>query len=199
MPTAHPHFQRYFAILSSPTKPPRVTWCGDVFRISEPQWMSGPYRLTGVGAILSGGRWNVLKLMPAIYFATTPATATAEADAEATRLGWPPGSLVPKTRVTFNLNLQGVLDLTDANTLKALKVRKKDLITCDWAAEQAAGREALTQAVARAAFENSIEGLLVPSVRTPGGKNVVVFPPHMPPASTINPHDPGKIPFVHGL
>ena len=76
MPTAHPEFGKYFAILSGKTAP-HAPWSGDVFRISAPQWMSLPYRLTGVGAILSGGRWNVQKLIPAIYFATTAATAAA--------------------------------------------------------------------------------------------------------------------------
>jgi RES domain-containing protein len=200
MPTAaHPDFKKFFALLSAPTGLRRVPWSGDVFRISEPKWMSQPYRLTGVGAILTGGRWNVRNLIPALNFFTTAATANAEADARAIRLNWPPSVLIAQTRVAFHLSLQAMLDLTDPNTLKALKLKKTDLVNCDWSAAQAADQEALTQAVARAAFETSAEGLIVPSAQKPVGINVVVFPAHMLPGSAINTHQPNAIPFVHGL
>jgi hypothetical protein len=74
-------------------------------------------------------------------------------------------------------------------------------IPVDWGRRdpQAAGREALTQAVARAAFETSAEGVIVPSAQKAGGVNVVVFPPHLLPGSSVTAHHPHTIPFVHGL
>lgn len=55
------------------------------------------------------------------------------------------------------------------------------LFAVDWRAEQDAGREALTQAVGRGAFEAGLQGLLVPSHahRKAKGVNVVVFPGHL--------------------
>jgi RES domain-containing protein len=192
-------FGRWFAVLNGAAAPARIKWVGDVFRSTLPKWMSKPYRLTGVGSVLSGGRWNGKSLVPAINFGTTAAVTAAEADAKAIRSGWPPGSLSPQTRVAFRLDLQSILDLTDATVLKTLGVRNSDLTGCDWETEQNAGREALTQALARAAFETHTEGLLVPSARLKNGVNTVVFPIHLVPDSTITAHNESQIPFVHGL
>jgi RES domain-containing protein len=199
MPTPNSDFPRWYAILSDPAAAPRVPWAGDVFRATLPKWMSKPYRLTAVGSVLTGGRWNVRSLVPALNFGTTADVTAAEADAKARRSGWPPGALSPQTRVAFQLDLRAILDLTDVAVLKALRLRKRDLVDCDWEAEQLAGREALTQAVARAAFETFAEGLLVPSARLAGGVNVIVFPTHLQPPSSIQPLHEAAIPFVHGL
>jgi RES domain-containing protein len=199
MPRAHPLFSEWFTLLDNSGGPLRTAWTGDVFRATEPKWMSRPYRLTGVGAVLAGGRWNVRNLMPAIYFATIAATAAAEADAESIRQGWPASGLRAQTRVPFRLSLQSVVDLTIPATLKRLHVKKSDLTGCDWEADQLAGREALTQAVARAAFENRVEGLVVPSARRRDGANVIVFPTHLQARSSIVAYDEAGIPFAHGL
>jgi RES domain-containing protein len=197
MPTPHPMFGKWYAQLNGPSALARITWSGDVFRATLPKWMSRPYRLTGVGSVLSGGRWNVKSLVPVMNFGTTAAVTAAEADAKAIRNGWPPGSLSPQTRVAFHLQLQSVLDFTNAAALRALGIKKTELTGCDWEAEQTAGREALTQALA--AFETYAEGLIVPSARLKGGVNVVVFPAHLMSGSTIAAQDEANIPFMHGL
>src|SRR4051812_38663504 len=107
MPTPHPDFAKWYGILSGPATLARVPWAGDVFRTTLPKWMSRPYRLTAVGSVLSGGRWNVKGLVPALYFGTTAAVTAAEADAEAIANGWPaPGSFSPQTRAGFHVSLQ---------------------------------------------------------------------------------------------
>lgn len=199
MPTKHTQFDNWFSILNSAAAPARVSWTGRVFRAATPKWMSRPYRLTAVGAVLKGGRWNVRNLVPSLCFSTTAATVAAEVDAEANRTNWPPGSVLPQTRVAFDLVLQEMLNLTDAPTLKILHLTDLDLTGCDWEAEQKADREALTQAVARAAFETRAEGLIVPSARFPGGVNIVVFPAHLLSKSSITTQGEAAIPFVHGL
>jgi len=136
--------------------------------------------------------------MPAIYFSMTQEVALAEADAKAKRYGWASLSYPAKTLAAFQLKLHAVLDLTDAATLKALNVKKKELIGCDWEAEQLALQEPLTQALSRAAFETFAEGLVVPSARA-NGANVIVFPTNLKLGSAINAHDEANIPFVHGL
>ena len=198
-PTPHPQFAHFFAALSGAGALPRVAFVGDVFRSTAPRWMSRPYRLTGVGSLLAGGRWNVRNLIPAVYFGATAAVAAAEADAKAIRNGWPPGSLHPQTRAVFHLDLHSVLDLRDPVVRRGLGVSVTALVRCDWEAEQAAGREALTQAVGRAAFETLAEGLVVPSAQVPRGFNVVLFHAHLQPASIVTVHQSHQIPFVHGL
>lgn len=198
-PTPYPRFAHFYDVLSGATSPARVACVGDVFRAALPKWMSKPYRLTAVGSVLTGGRWNVQNLIPAMNFGTTAEVTAAEADAKAIRNGWPPGSFSPQTRVGFRLDLRAVLDLTDAKVLAAFGHTEAELITCNWESEQVAGREALTQALGRAAFETYAEGLIVPSARLRGGINIVAFPANLQAGSTITAHDESSIPFVHGL
>jgi RES domain-containing protein len=197
MPAPHPDFPQYFAALADPAllRP----WSGDVLRTALPRWVSQPYRLTGVGALLSGSRWNVMKLFPAVCFSTAVATANAEAEAWAQRYGFAVSALKPQTRFTARLEFQALLDLTSGPALGALGLNTADLTTCDWKAEQDADREALTQAVGRAAFERMAEGLVVPSARHPGGVNVVLFPGHRRDGSRVVVGDEADIPFMHGL
>lgn len=160
--------------------------------------MSRPYRLTGVGALRKGGRWNVQNLIPALNFGETPFVVAAEIYASAAASGWK-GTIKPHMFVAFDLKLNNALDLTDPATLATLQTTSADLTSCDWLAAQAAGAEALTQAVARAAFETLCEGLIVPSARYPGGKNMIMFPAHLQSATQIIAQDESKIPFEHGL
>lgn len=100
----------------------------------------------------------------------------------------------------MNWQLQRTLDLTDPAIRRALQVRVTDILNCDWPGEQGAGREALTQAIARAAFENLAEGLVVPSARHPGGVNIVYYPSNRLPGTVIDVLDPaGLPPDKHGL
>ena len=196
--TPHPDFAELFAVLNDPESPARVAWKGDVFRATTPRWMSRPYRLTGVGALLSGGRWNTRQLIPVVNFGTTAEVTFAEADSRNRRAGWT-GPILPQTRVAFQVKLHALLDLTDPAVLKTLGVKRADLLQCEWQTEQNAGREPLTQALSRAAFETLGEGLIVPSARLINGVNLVVFPAHLHPASTLTVHAESHIPFVHGI
>ncbi len=197
MSTPHPDFPRLFSALSGGSL--FASWTGDVLRAALPRWVSQPYRHTGVGALLTGGRFNSPKLIPALYFSTSVETLNAEAEAWAQRYGWKVADLKAQTRFTARLELKAMLDLTAPATRTALGLTAVDLTTCDWKADQDAKREALTQAVGRAAFEHMAEGLVVPSARRPGGINVVVFPGHRRDGSRIVVKDEADIPFMHGL
>jgi RES domain-containing protein len=197
MPAPHPDFPQYFSAFADPAL--LQPWSGDVLRTALPCWVSRPYRLTGVGALLSGGRWNLPKLFPAVCFSTTVATANAEAEAWAQRYGFAVSALKPQTRFTARLEFQALLDLTTEPAMGALGLNTNDLTNCDWKGEQDADREALTQAVGRAAFERMAEGLIVPSARRTGGVNVVLFPGHRRDGSLVLVRDEASIPFMHGL
>jgi RES domain-containing protein len=157
------------------------------------------YRFTGVGSILAGARWSVQRLMPAVYASTDLATLTAEAYYKSRRYGWTPAQFQPQLMVNMRWEVQAVVDLTSAATLKALRVTRKQIVSCDWDGEQTAGGEPVTQAIARAAFENLAEGLVVHSARRAGGVNIVYYPTHRRDGTVIQSLNEAAIPFMHGL
>jgi RES domain-containing protein len=197
MPAAHPDFQRIYTALKDGGL--FSAWQGDVLRSVEPRWVSRPYRFTGAGALLSGGRWNNPKLVPAVYFSSSVETLHAEAESWAKRYGFRVADLKPQTRITVRLQLQAILDLTQPDTLAALGLGSAQLTDCDWKAEQDASREALTQAIGRAAFECLSEAIAVPSTRHSGGMNVILFPSNQRDGSVVQTRNEASIPFVHGL
>jgi RES domain-containing protein len=196
--TAHKDFPRFFNVLKN--NPAMFTpRAEDVFRQGVPRWISRPYRFTGVGSVFAGARWSVKGLMPTLYGSTTLATLAAEAYYKSRRFGWTPAQFQPQLTIQMRWELQAVVDLTNAATLKALKVTTKEIVACDWETEQAAGQEPVTQAIARAAFENLAEGLVVPSARHKGGVNIVYYPSHRRDGTVIQTLNEAMIPFMHGL
>lgn len=137
--------------------------------------------------------------MPAVYASTTLKTLAAEAYYKSQLAGWTPAQFQPQLAIHMRWELQAVLDLTNAATRKALKVTLKEMVSCDWETEQANGDEPITQAIARAAFENLAEGLVVPSARLKGGVNLVYYPSHRRDGTVIQTFNEAAIPFVHGL
>jgi RES domain-containing protein len=197
MLTPHADFPRLFKVLSKPAL--YTSWKGDVVRQAAPRRLSEPYRFTGVGSVLVGARWSVQGLMPTIYASTDPDTLNAEAYYKGRRYGWTRADFNAQLIIGMHWELQIVLDLTSSATLRALRVKKSDLLGCDWVAEQKAGRESVTQAIARAVFENLAEGLIVPSARRGGGVNIVYYPAHRRAGTVIQTLNPAAIPFMHGL
>ena len=199
MPTPNTRFNEFFEALNRPKNTLLTAKEFDVWRQSAPNWMSRAYRFTGVGAVLTGGRWNVPKVIPAVYGSTNVDTMHAEVYARAHAFGWSREDLRPQLIVAMNWKLQAVLDLTLAETLDALAVKQENLLWCDWKKDQLDGREPLTQAIARAAFECLAEGLVAPSARQPDGVNVVLFPSNLRQGSLVTTHHEEDIPFMHGL
>jgi RES domain-containing protein len=197
MPTAHKNFPHFFKVLADPAL--LTLWKGDVVRQSKPRWMSRPYRFTGVGSVFAGGRWSVKGLMPTVYASIDPITLNAEAYYKGLFHGWTKADFNAQLIVGMHWKLQAVVDLTASATLKALKVTHREIVSCDWDAEQIAGHEPVTQAIARAAFENLAEGLIVPSARRKGGVNIVYYPSHRLDGTVIQTLDESNIPFMHGL
>ncbi|HVS18142.1 MAG TPA: RES family NAD+ phosphorylase [Planctomycetota bacterium] len=72
------------------------------------------------------------------------------------------------------------LDLTAAEVVEAHALDLDALAADPWWRTQGAGRDSLTQAVARAAFEAGLEGLIVPSAAVAGALNLAVFPDRLP-------------------
>ena len=60
------------------------------------------------------------------------------------------------------------------------------------------GREALAQALGRIAFQEGLEGLLVPSAQARKGKNLVMFPENLQKGSSLAIQNADKLPFPEG-
>jgi len=194
---ANGEFVRFFEVLADPAW--FGPWAGQVVRQSTPRWMSRPYRLTGAGALLTGARWNLKRLMPAIYASTDPVTLNAELFYKGARYGWTEADFNPLLMVGMHWKLQSMVDLTSPALLNAFRVTRRSLEICHWENAQLAGVEPVTQAIARAAFERMAEGLIVPSARRKGGINIVFFPSHRRDGSVIQPLREDEVPFMHGL
>jgi RES domain-containing protein len=150
-------------------------WEGAIYRFAEVGYANKDDLLSGAGARKHGGRWNPPRFN-CVYGSLDPTTAQEESFATHDKYGIPRSKMTPRVRVATNLKLQRVLDLSSPTALKTLGVTRKQLAAVDWEAEMDAGDEALTQAIGRLAFDEELEGIIVPSSRTVGGKNLVLFP-----------------------
>jgi RES domain-containing protein len=83
---------------------------------------------------------------------------------------------MPRTTVSVRVRVKRVLDLTDGRIRSALRVSERRMLDEPWREEQKAGREAMTQALGRVAFELGWEGLLAPSAARRCGINLVILP-----------------------
>lgn len=151
-------------------------WQGAIYRFAEVEYANRADLLTGAGSRRNGGRWNPPGRFNCVYGALEPVTAQEESFATCDKFGIPRSKSTPKVQVAVTLDLQHVLDITPNDVLRILGVTRRELAAVDWEADQDAGNEALTQAIGRLAFHESLEALIVPSSRVVGGKNLVLFP-----------------------
>ena len=122
------------------------------------------------GSLQHGGRYNPIGGFGALYCAESRAVCAAEIGKPAAR-----HPVLPYRLARIRVQLQRVLDLTDASTLTALGLRPEDLTGQDWDA---------TQRLAAQARAAGFEALLVPSAAGPG-RNLVVFPDRLDPGSRV--------------
>ena len=159
-------------------------WSGVAFRSTSPAYANSRDLLSGEGVRRYGGRWNPPGLA-AVYASATPEIALAEALAQFRRYGIPDRDAMPRVLVAIEARLDRVLDLTDGQVRRALRVSRRRMAGEDWRGLQARGQEAVTQAIGRLASEAGVEGLLAPSAAVPDGKNLVVFPAALRPGSRL--------------
>ena len=75
-----------------------------------------------------------------------------------------------------------------------LDLTRRKLLQSRWREEMDKGREALTQAVGHCAFEEGLEGLLVPSTQSRKGVNLIVFPANLQKGSSLTIQNVEKLP-----
>jgi RES domain-containing protein len=161
-------------------------WSGTIYRSAPPKWSAGRDMLTGFGSMKSGARFNAPGSFAAVYGSTTPELAMIESLAYQRRAGLPVERALPLVFKAVSVEVERLLDLTDAAVLGELSVTADELRTEAWWLARARGEESLTQAVGRAAHACGVQALLVaPAHALTHGHNVIGLPDHIDPPSRL--------------
>ena len=130
-----------------------MRFTGRAYRAHDPRWSFNP--VSGKGAAITGGRLNV-KGQEALYLSLSPVTALAECtQGFANRM-------LPLTLCEYDIDCEGVADLTDAGVREAMGVSEAD-IGGAWLTFQRKGEVAPSQALAKTLLAKGMNGALVPS------------------------------------
>jgi len=182
-----PDFPRLSAAVSRLTPRP---FSGIAYRSTSPAYANSRDLLSGEGVRRHGGRWNPRGAFAAVYASLAPETALAEALYRFRDYGFSEADALPRVFVALEVRASAVADLTDGRARQALRVSRRRMRRESWRRLQAAGREAVTQAIGRAAYERGLEALLVPSAADRAGTNLVLFPARLRPGSLLRLHAP---------
>jgi RES domain-containing protein len=180
---SHPDYTRIARALA---RVPATAWSGVAYRSVSPAYAGAGDMLSGAGVRRHGGRWNAAGSFAAVYASLSPETAVAEALAYVRHYGIPDADALPRLLVALQASLASLADLTEGSARRILGVSHRRLRSEPWRRAADAGREALTQAIGRAAFEAGLEALLVPSAANRAGANLVVFPERLRPGSRLD-------------
>jgi RES domain-containing protein len=153
-----------------------TAWSGTFYRATTLEYANRNDLLTGTGSRKVGGRWNAAESFNAIYGCLEPETAMAEALANFRDYGIPVSEAMPLVFVAVTVKVQTVLNFMDRALQRKLGVSAWRMRTTPWREYRGRGEEAITQALGRIAFEEQLEGILVPSARIKGAVNIVLFP-----------------------
>lgn len=147
-------------------------YAGTVFRHIAP----GYQPLSGEGARAMGGRWNPPQSFPVLYTSPSLDVVLAEIRRKAQRAGFAPADLMPRRLVTYEVDLQRILDLADEGHREAIGF-SLSVVTDD--------DVRICQAVGEAAHYVGFEGVLAPSAASPGDA-LSIFVNKLLPGSAIN-------------
>lgn len=125
------------------------------------------------GAYLAGGRYNPPDRFGALYLSENPGVCRAELARQGLR------SLSRFVLGTFRVTLAKVCDLTDPSVLRALGIRRDDLVQDDWLP---------TQQLGTLIREAGFEAALVPSAAGPY-VNLVIFTDRLGDESAVRVED----------
>jgi RES domain-containing protein len=164
--------------------PQVIAWRGELFRSAVPKYANKDDIIIGPGSKAAGARWNPPGSFHAVYASLDVETAVAEALQHFRYYGLPVSKAMPRVIVALEAELERVLDLREGDVRRVLVISGKRMLSEPWREEQQKGREALTQAVGRLAYELNIQALLAPSAARPGGSNLILFPANLGPPKT---------------
>jgi len=174
----HPAHQGFLVALRR-VLPAAIAFHGNLYRACDPTYANTRDLLTGEGSRKRGGRWNAPGGPATVYLAQSVDGAIAESLGLPSHYGFDPAKRLPLTLVAVDTELQVVIDFTDPVVRNTLSVTLAAMNGCDWRNENAAGREAITQALGRAAFDVGAQGIIVPSPVKRSIKNLNAFPANL--------------------
>jgi len=160
-------------------------WAGIVFRSVELEFARSSKLLDGKGSRKHGARWTAPGAFRSVSLGLDAQGAEHEALQRATYYGWRGELLKPRLRVAVTVNLHRVLDFTSDASAGRMGVTLRELLGEDWRKVNDAGKESLSQALARAAHAAGAEGMLVPSAAVGGASNLVIFVGNVLPESVV--------------
>jgi RES domain-containing protein len=167
---------------------------GVIYRVASVRRANPGDLIAGVGSQLTGGRWTPPGAFRAVYGSREEVTALDEARQQDLRLGVPAWMALPLVLTAIEVDLEPVLDLTDGQTRRALRVSRTRLLGEPWWLLQDRGREALTQALGRLARDHGFAALLAPSAARPRGTNVVIYPDRIGAGGRLAVVNPDRLP-----
>ncbi|MBL7072535.1 MAG: RES family NAD+ phosphorylase [Candidatus Omnitrophica bacterium] len=141
-------------------KPSRII--GVYFRLVSPKRVDEI--LSTQGSFAYGGRYNPDGEFGALYLGETEKLCKAERQTKSKN-----SLLISQIMGKIKVSYGKILDLTDPETLKKLKIKKAELLS-----EEKDGGWVLTWAIARLAYQLGFEGILSPSI-TGTENNLVIF------------------------
>lgn len=121
--------------------------------------------LSTQGSLEFGGRYNSPGIAGVLYLGESKEVCKAERERKSSS-----SLLLPQVIATIKVSLQKVLDLTNPDILKIIRIKKQDLLR----SEKKGDGYGLPRKLASQAYRNGYEALLVPSA-IGKGKNLVVF------------------------
>lgn len=164
------------------------------FRSIPLKFVSTP--LSAIGSVRDGGRYNPQGGFEILYAADSEDAVLRETRAVVvdpnTGLAVPQRH-PPRVHFTVNLDLQFMVDLTDATNCDAIGVHSDDLVS-EWRTFLAASKTPPTHVIGDAARAADIEALLVPSARLPGTKNIAIVTDRLRIGSFVEIHRPEGFP-----
>jgi len=174
----HPDYKKFLGVLQG-ALPAAASFHGTLYRACDPMYANTRDLLSGQGSRNDGGRWNARGSFATVYLAQSVDGALAETLGLAGYFGFDPLARLPLTLVAVEAHLGAVLDFTDARLRKLLGITLGALNKCDWRSENAAGREAVCQALGRAAFKSGASGIIVASAVMRRFRNLNIFPANL--------------------
>jgi RES domain-containing protein len=191
--------QRYRSVFETLGQPAR----GSFVRAVPLKYQDFP--LSGVGSIITGGRYNAKGAFEILYFANDGDTMLREVrivqyDTDGTAITV---LTAPYILLSLTYSVSHAVDLTDRTIQERLKITDADL-DCAWELAVLNGQAPITQDLGYAAREAGIEAIVVPSSRHPGHSNICVISDQLLETSFVRIHNADGIPTgvvteLHGM
>jgi len=156
-----------------------------VFRAAKPKYADLPDLISGEGSNIKGSRWNAPGTMRVLHASDSPESSLSEALATYRHYGIPVPSDLHIVVRAIHVEARSFLDLREGDVRQAIRVSEERLLSARWEQENADGREAVSQAVGRAAAEAGFSGLIAPSAAVPHATNTVVFVDFLGPNGSV--------------